>query len=102
MSSFDLAVFNGQVDLEMVERLAPGGFMDWWTDRPQNRAAKCKGQGSGGFAVRGRIRDTVETSADDFALVRNSRDEANIVVVRISDGTIAVESKAGGVHSENK
>jgi hypothetical protein len=42
MSLFDLAVFDGQVGLEMVERLGP-----WWfyglVDRPQNRAAKCKG-----------------------------------------------------------
>jgi hypothetical protein len=40
MSSFDLAVFDSQVDLEMVDRVArwmgslgpPCGFKDWWTD----------------------------------------------------------------------
>lgn len=80
MSSFDLAVFNGQVDLEMVDRLAPfvGSLVPWWfyglVDRGPTPEQGCEMQGARfwGFAARGRIRDTVETSADDFALVRTS------------------------------
>jgi hypothetical protein len=76
MSSFDLAVFDSQVDLEMVDRVARwmGSLGPLVVLRIGGLTPEqgCEMQGARfwGFAARGRIRGTVETSKQHVALER--------------------------------